>query len=627
MKTILTVCLVAIGFTTWAHAGDSSSCLRLEEALYLNALTGASDESQLLSDLTTCGPAEITFSLVKGKYYYNEERYQEASAELTGFLTGDGLTGEEIAEAWYYLGKTRFKTEAYPQAVESMVNALDAGYDEADASFIMGRAFYRQGDYETSNMHYQRVIELEPSNSAAWNNLGVNAERLGDEEESLRLTLIADSIQEGKDILYKVNILKTYRRMKRYEDAAVYGIKAHEMYPTDPEIGEEYALALNYLDRDAEAVVVAKKIRESHPEDPDVNFRIAYSYDELGQDDSAIVYYFRDLRISDDYMSLDYVGKIYGENGHFDLAYKYIKRSIEVNPNFRTSQLHLEEMLIDAYRFEEAYEQIQYIAEHFPDSTYYLAHFGYALMCLERYEEAIPYFLGDIEVDPNDTKPYNNVGRCFAKTGEVEKAFGYFEKALHFDPVNSYVFHNRASLYADLGEQDQACADLKIAMDLEYNWIIDSALYKLNETHCPEVNLNRKIIMHGFKNEMPQYANRSFIELIDEDMELLTEELITEDQVTHVQQKKIKEGLDQQASDFNVYPNPSTGLFTLENAANREYLSIKVFDMQSRLLRELNATNQSLTELDLTDQKNGTYIVIISDRQQVLHSRKIMVSR
>ena len=75
-------------------------------------------------------------------------------------------------------------------------------------------------------------------------------------------------------------------------------------------------------------------------------------------------------------------------------------------------------------------------------------------------------------------------------------------------------------------------------------------------------------------------------------------------------------------SQNKVFPNPSTsGLFSVENIKRKTVL-IEVYDQTGRLVLSKMDDN-SLLELDLSDQNNGIYNLIISYDSNVFHHRII----
>lgn len=77
--------------------------------------------------------------------------------------------------------------------------------------------------------------------------------------------------------------------------------------------------------------------------------------------------------------------------------------------------------------------------------------------------------------------------------------------------------------------------------------------------------------------------------------------------------------------DFKVYPNPSTGTFTVEGTALEQAdRSIKVFDMQGRTITQV-PMNHDKAQLDLSTNGPGIYLLMVMDAGAVLYTRKVVV--
>lgn len=64
-----------------------------------------------------------------------------------------------------------------------------------------------------------------------------------------------------------------------------------------------------------------------------------------------------------------------------------------------------------------------------------------------------------------------------------------------------------------------------------------------------------------------------------------------------------------------VYPNPSNGIFSLENSENQAIESIKIFDSNARLVKELTSDFTAQTiQINLSDVVKGIYFIEVSNQ-------------
>ena len=75
-------------------------------------------------------------------------------------------------------------------------------------------------------------------------------------------------------------------------------------------------------------------------------------------------------------------------------------------------------------------------------------------------------------------------------------------------------------------------------------------------------------------------------------------------------------------NNISVFPNPSTGLFTLQNLENVN--TIEVYDMAGKLIHQSVAT-QATTTIDLGGKEQGIYFYKIIQGAAVVQQGKLAV--
>lgn len=76
-------------------------------------------------------------------------------------------------------------------------------------------------------------------------------------------------------------------------------------------------------------------------------------------------------------------------------------------------------------------------------------------------------------------------------------------------------------------------------------------------------------------------------------------------------------------SDIVIFPNPSTGIFNIQTTKYIENVSLKVFDLNGRMIHQTKPENLENKILDLTNLQNGTYILDI-ENEDYNYSQKII---
>jgi hypothetical protein len=73
----------------------------------------------------------------------------------------------------------------------------------------------------------------------------------------------------------------------------------------------------------------------------------------------------------------------------------------------------------------------------------------------------------------------------------------------------------------------------------------------------------------------------------------------------------------------NIYPNPTTGVFSIDFMGELTTAEIILFDLQGNLLIETNCTEQLQQEMDISHLQMGMYIVAIKTQEKII-TRKVI---
>ena len=79
-------------------------------------------------------------------------------------------------------------------------------------------------------------------------------------------------------------------------------------------------------------------------------------------------------------------------------------------------------------------------------------------------------------------------------------------------------------------------------------------------------------------------------------------------------------------SKVNIYPNPASEFLLLEMKEGAKLISVKIYSLDGRLLKEL-AAKGSRVEFNVRDLQNGNYIIIIEDDMGNVTSKKVQIIR
>ena len=85
--------------------------------------------------------------------------------------------------------------------------------------------------------------------------------------------------------------------------------------------------------------------------------------------------------------------------------------------------------------------------------------------------------------------------------------------------------------------------------------------------------------------------------------------------ITGIQEKEFE--------DFNIYPNPSTGIFEITSGYSKD-VTLEVFDMQGRSIKKGQLKDKNSYQLDLSGFSKGTYLLMLNSEGKT-QTRKLIV--
>ena len=85
---------------------------------------------------------------------------------------------------------------------------------------------------------------------------------------------------------------------------------------------------------------------------------------------------------------------------------------------------------------------------------------------------------------------------------------------------------------------------------------------------------------------------------------------------------------NKELSNFNVYPNPSTGVFNITTYSNKLQTgktTIRVFDTKGNLVYDEVKTNFLSGKVDLSKMTRGTYLIQLENKDQIYTNRVALI--
>jgi len=351
---------------------------------------------------------------------------------------------------------------------------------------LSGHIAHARGIMKEAEKSWKRVLEIEPENIEAWNNLGVLYRKYGDDELALAaFQEAAERAPDRPDIPY--NIANLYKSLNNFEKAVTYYNRAIEIDP-------EYAPAFNNLGtlyeskkERSKALEVFRRGLSADSGDASLRFNMGLVYQEeerwddardafdtalkkrpgwvpglnnlgivlqeLGKEDEAARTFRTLLEIEPENISaLNNLGVAYDHLGRTDDARNCFKKALEEEPGYVKAALNLHDSFHVKQELNEALEEInKQITLHpqFPEIRVRMAR---TLMGLKRWDEAEQSLDHILERNPDHRDALRVKADLFLATQRPDGA----EKILKQLPHEPEIVRDLAKLYISTDRPDDA---------------------------------------------------------------------------------------------------------------------------------------------------------------------------
>ena len=398
----------------------------------------------------------------------------------------------------YLSGSLRaFKIKDFKLAEEYLEKAFStAEMPEPYFYLLAGHINFSREKYEEAEKNWKKVLETDPGNAEAWNNLGVLYKRTGENEKALAAFQEAASIDpERADILFNLgNINKilgnTEKAVENYKKAIHINpgyIPAYNNLGTLLEsTGKEkeaqeifrqglssdknsaslrYNLGLIYqkenkLDNALESFKSALKSKPGWT--PCLN-NLGIIQQELGKTEEAAETFKALLEIEPENVSaLNNLGIVFSHLGKKEESKNLFKKALKKKPEYINAALNLHELYESSNELNEALEELNQQLNHHPSDPRIKLKIAKTLLKLNRFDEAEQSIENVLQRFPDNKEALKIKAELFLKTSRPEMA----EKMLKDVSGDSEILKELAKVYLDSGNTGKAKNILRKITDL-----------------------------------------------------------------------------------------------------------------------------------------------------------------
>ena len=408
----------------------------------------------------------------------NEHKRAEEKWRTVAWLAQEWKNGEVAAQAWFSVGYLiqeknpeykRGDPDSAKEAISCYDKVLDIDPSNTDAYNNRGIAKAALGDRQAAIADYDKALEINPSYADAYANRGGAKAALGD-----RQAAIAD-YDEALEI--DSNLAGAYTNRGNAKAALGDRQAAIADYDKALEINPSYADA--YANRggakaalgDRQAAIADyDKALEINPSYADAYTLRGNAKAALGDRQAAIADHDRALEINPSYAdAYTHRGNAKAALGDHQAAIADHDRALEINPNLAGAYTNrgISKAALGGHQaaianHDRALEIDSNLAGAYSNR-------GGAKSALGDHQAAIADCDEALEIDSNLAGAYTNRGNAKAALGDHQAAIADHDRALEIDPNDATVYSNRGSAKAALGDHQAAIADYDKALEIDSN--------------------------------------------------------------------------------------------------------------------------------------------------------------
>jgi len=223
------------------------------------------------------------------------------------WLTQSVQLNSRDAQAWYYLGRTKYSTGQFREAIEAfeqclkleprnvdadrwLTQSVQLNSRDAQAWYYLGRTKYSTGQFREAIEAFEECLKLEPRNVEAENNVGLSYEALRRPDEAIQAFENAIAWQtesSAKNPEPFIELAHLYLNENQPEKAVPYLSQSIAISPNVSKAHEELGKAYSLLHRLSEAQAELEKAIELTPQAPNLHCLLAAIYSKQGLEEKA----------------------------------------------------------------------------------------------------------------------------------------------------------------------------------------------------------------------------------------------------------------------------------------------------------------------------------------------------
>ena len=314
-------------------------------------------------------------------------------------------------------------------------------------------ASYNSGYIPNAITEFTDVVEstaLPKDKAIALIYLGIIADKKGEYDNAINYFQRAENYDENNPEIY-LNMARTYRKKKDFNNAVKYAEKTSDMIPGD--VNPLILLGnINYeLSNWEEAIRYYEKALKIDSNNPALLYNMALALFKKGDRFPALEFLKKAAdsdKIGDvAYNSYSRLGAEFLESNMFDLAEKYLVQATHLRPQDPVGRYNLAVAYLRQNKTAEALRELEESERLGQGDMTLLESIGESYFALKDYDRSLRSYNRVLETASRNVKILSRIGEIYYSKGDLERAYESYRKVTQIQPATE----NARIAYLNMG--------------------------------------------------------------------------------------------------------------------------------------------------------------------------------
>jgi protein O-GlcNAc transferase len=325
-------------------------------------------------------------------------------------------------------------------------------------------AAQRSGAIAEAKRLYASVLRIDPTNAAAFGNLGIIAVQQGDLTSAERLFRQEIKLQPDDPIGHN-HLGSVLQLQARGADAVAAHRQAINLKPNYAEAHFALGNALKQQGHIEEAMASYRSAIKARPDYPEVHNNIGVLLQIQGRFEQAASAYREAIALRPAYAEAEFnLGSVLHSMHELDAAEAAYRRIISLNPEVAVVHNNLGTVLKDRGLLDQALAAFDHAIELQPDSAEAFYNRATVLQQQARPEDALAAYGQAIALRKDYTDAINNAGIVLQELGRTSEAIDLYRRLLQQIPAHADACNNMGTALLAEGRFDEARAAFEQAL-------------------------------------------------------------------------------------------------------------------------------------------------------------------